>query len=62
MKKQKRVVGFDTPVPMAKAGPGVAEAVRLYELYAAKVRMVESYTNPEPVLFEMGATTDVRLK
>ncbi len=62
MKKGKREIGFDEPVPMAKAGPGVAQAVRLYELYAAQVRMVESYQQPGTVIFESTATTDVRLK
>jgi hypothetical protein len=60
MKKGKREFGFDEPVPMAKAGPGVAQAVRLYELYAAQVRMVESYQQLGTVVFESSATTDVR--
>jgi hypothetical protein len=62
MKKQKRELGFDEPMPMAKPGPGVAETVRLYELYAAQVRSVESYLRPRAVTFETVATTDVRLK
>ena len=62
MKKVKREVGFDEPMPMAKPGPGVAETVRLYELYAAQVRTVESYLQPGVVTFETTATTDVRLK
>jgi hypothetical protein len=62
MKKGKREVGFDEPIPMAKAGPGVAQAVRLYELYAVQVRMVESYQQRGAVIFESTATTDVRVK
>jgi hypothetical protein len=62
MKKGKREVGFDEPIPMAKPGPGVAETVRLYELYAAQVRTVASYFQPCTAAFEMGASTNVRLK
>jgi hypothetical protein len=62
MKKAKRELGFDEPMPMAKPGPGVAETVRLYELYAAQMRAVERYLQPSVVTFETAATTDVRLK
>jgi hypothetical protein len=62
MKKRKREIGFDEPVPMAKAGPGVAQTVRLYELYAAHIRMVESYQQPGTAIVDSTATTDVRLK
>lgn len=35
--------GFDEPVPMTPAAPGVVDLIELYNQYAAQIRLVESY-------------------
>lgn len=34
--------GFDEPIPMAPAAPGVVDLIQLYNQYAAQLRFVEA--------------------
>ncbi len=36
-------LGFARPIPMERPGPGVADVVQLYNMYATQMRVVEQY-------------------
>lgn len=51
--------GFDEPIPMAVAAPGVMDLIALYNQYSAQLKLVESYQRA--VVCTSGATAGVDL-